>query len=177
MHIPFRSTLPPQLREGWRQITVTLTRNEITYAVDFETAKVAQVMSASAQGDKQRRVSDFQTGKDTKDWLDQQIFAAVANLKSSVGGMAVYGHDTAVSDRTDWERTEWPIVLRVSVNWTGTAEEAVRHALDYTVAYVLSRWYAMVEPQRVSGYEERASKAKAEFRDVVTRSIVKTQYW
>lgn len=161
----------------WRQVTVTLTRNEITFAVDFETAKVAQIAAAAADKEKQRRLSDLTTSEETKDWLDQQIFAAVANLRSAVGSMAVYGHDTAASDRTDWKRTEWPIILRVSRHWTGTTEEAVRHALDYTVAYILSRWYRMVDPSRADNYQAQALQSKARFRDVATRSFVPTQYW
>ena len=168
-HIPFA---PPT-----RKVIVTLTRNEITYAVDFETAKVGQIAGASLEGEKKKHAKDLLTGKETKDWIDMQIESAVQLLRKKAGGMSTEYREMAGSDVVTGEKEQWDIILRVSESWMGSVHEAARLGTDYVVAYVLSRWYGMVEPSRSAMYEERAEHALNDFRDVVTRSIVRTQYW
>lgn len=169
--------MPDNRQREWKEIILTLTRNEITFAVDFETAKVAQVLASSAEKEKQRRVSDFQTSEQTKDWFDQQVVSAVAELMSTAGNMAYRLQTTTADDRVDWKRTEWNIIVHVSPRWLGTPEQAARFATDYVSAYCLARWYTMVDPARAATYETRASRCAAKFRDVITRSFVPTQFW
>ena len=113
----------------------------------------------------------------TKDWFDQQVVSAVAELMSTAGNMAYRLQTTTADDRVDWKRTEWNIIVHVSPRWLGTPEQAARFATDYVSAYCLARWYTMVDPARAATYEARASRCAAKFRDVITRSFVPTQFW
>jgi hypothetical protein len=167
-----------------RAVVITLTRNEITFAVDFETAKVAQMQFMSADEKYKDHAENTITGPETKDWLDRQIEDAYQILKAKSRPYIDTIKCRIVKDTIDWTKCEWVICLNMPCEWRGEADELVSQANRFVVAYVLEQWYAMVEPQvqryrvprRVDTYQQRQVQALSDYRDTLNKQLVRTQF-
>lgn len=160
-----------------RQVLVTLTRPEITFDVDFETANVARNSMGGLKAEEKKELVKAVTGEETKDWLDRQIDSAWNRLVNMAGGHFDRPHSHARRDWIDWEQQTWTIALLMEPEWRGDSGALTSAAHDYVVAYVLSQWYGMVDTKRVGQYEDRAHKCLRQWKDELAKYKVGTQYW
>lgn len=158
-------------------VVIAITRNEVTYAVDFETAKYAQVATAGEETPTKKKATHIITGEENKDWLDRQIEDAYQVLRAYSSAYLKPRRTNVAKDRIDWEKDEWVIDMDMPDNWRGDALVLAAEANRYVAAFVLARWYRITDTQRTGIYEEECQKRLNAYNDTINNFFIKTKFW
>lgn len=165
----------PERREP---VVVKLTRNEISFDVDFESSKIAQM---TFMDEKKRTTtamgSKAHTGKDTKDWLDRQIETAMGALSSSCRAYIIRKESRMTMDTIDPDVNEWTLSLEMPRGWRGEPSNLNKFAHNYVVDYAIGEWFDMIDGHTADKYKERAEKDMRQFKNELDMMIVGTQYF
>lgn len=165
----------PEKREP---VVVKLTRNEISFDVDFETSKIAQMTFL----DEERKHTSAMgrhahTGKETKDWLDRKIETAMGSLSSSCRAYIINKDSRMSMDAIDPDVKEWTLALNMPHEWRGESRNLNRFAHNYVVDYAVCEWFGMIDEKISARYQERAEKDLRQFKNELYMMIVLTQYF